>query len=30
MGDLIDRDWEVITCISDCMTAIKLASQILR
>lgn len=29
MGDLIERDWEVITCISGCMTAIKLDSQIL-
>lgn len=30
MGDLIEREWEMITCISDCMTAIKPASQILR
>lgn len=30
MGDLIERDWGVIACVSDCMTAIKLASQILR
>lgn len=29
MSDLIERDWEVITCISGCMTAIKLDSQIL-
>ena len=30
MGELISRDLEEITCISDCMTAIKQDSQILR
>lgn len=30
MAEMIPRDLEAITCISDCMTAIKQDSQILR